>query len=136
MLVQKKIKKSKLFIYLVITILMLTGIGFFIYKNRTLNFYKKALVVDITVSTTSAEDSIEDLMKEKEDQSDPGATGAWEEEEEIQATTEAVPGNKSLVERLINLDLFKSSNYKRLEEYDTKTPDFKVGNKNLFKPIK
>jgi len=112
MLVQKKIETKKLILFIFIIFAMLSGTGFFLYKNYTLTSSQGDITMDIPVE--------EGLLAD--DKSGKTSSPAVKSKNILQNQT------------IIDLDILSDPKFKELREGSISTVDFKAGKKNPFAP--
>jgi hypothetical protein len=112
MLVPKKIEKKKLIIYIIIIGVMLSGTGFFIYKNYSITTRKKAPLISNPPDLKSAE------------QLDLGAS------EEVGVGVEIEESDQ-----ILDIDILSDPKFRALKDNTVeKTSEIPAGKENPFEP--
>ncbi|MFH1522739.1 MAG: hypothetical protein ABIE43_02875 [Patescibacteria group bacterium] len=116
MLVQKKVKKNKLILYIVISGLMLLGTAYFLYKNYTLAV-SRANVNNIRVEEFNI-----------------GEADIGQDTSSSDVKNLLKPKDNNVTSENKELEILKSNKYKKLKENVVRSMDFKIGKKDPFEP--
>ena len=114
MLAQKKIETKKLILLMFIICVMLSGTGFFLYKNYALTASQRDITMDI-----------------------PAKAGLWTDDEPgIKKPDSPTVNSKNILNKqtIIDLDILSDSKFRELREGYSATVNFEVGKKNPFAP--
>lgn len=128
MLIQKKIKKEKLAIYIIVIVVMIGGTIFSVYKNYSLGRSGGAIVMEAPAGEAGASSSnynLDNLLKNISIV--PKETGQLKN---VNIISPAVEANKS--SDLIDLSLLSESKFKMLKENTFKSQRAQAGKNNPF----
>jgi uncharacterized membrane-anchored protein len=130
MLIQKKIEKGKLTIYISIIIIMIMGVIFFIYKSYSLEGGGGAIIMEAPSIDESMSSGDYNLDKLSENVSITEEEDSRSENENI--ISPAVEADE--ISDLIDLSLFSEMKFKMLKENTLKSEEYETGRSNPFAP--